>query len=49
MPQTYLDKEAYDILKEIQDEMKNEGIKGATLGDSIRKLKIAYDRSKRAK
>jgi hypothetical protein len=43
MPQTYLDDEAFQILKEIQDGMKKAGTKGATLGDAVRRLKQGYD------
>jgi hypothetical protein len=46
MPQTYVDDEAYEILKGIQGQMKESGIKGATLGDAIRRLKLAYDRAR---
>jgi hypothetical protein len=47
MVQTYLDDEAYGILKDVQNEMKASGMKGATLGDAVRKLKQAYDLSKK--
>ena len=43
MAQTYLDNESLKILKDIRDEMKNAGMRGATLGDAVRKLKQAYD------
>lgn len=43
MAQTYLDDESLQILKDIRDEMKKAGMKGATLGDAVRKLKHAYD------
>jgi len=43
MAQTYLDDESLQILKNIRDEMKKAGMKGATLGDAVRKLKHAYD------
>jgi hypothetical protein len=43
MPQTYLDDESFQILKNIRDEMKKAGTKGATLGDAVRKLKQVYD------
>lgn len=46
MPQTYLDEESLQILKDVRDEMKNEGTKGATLGDAVRRLKQAYDEKK---
>ena len=46
MPQTYLDDESYQILKGIRDEMKESGMRGATLGDAVRKLKQAYDKEK---
>ena len=46
MPQTYLDKESLQILKDLRDEMKNAGTKGATLGDAVRRLKKAYDEKK---
>jgi len=46
VPQTYLDEDSWKILKDIQDEMKKSGIRGATLGDAVRKLKQAYDQQK---
>ncbi len=46
MPQTYLDEESLQILKDVRDEMRNEGTKGATYGDAIRRLKQAYDERK---
>ncbi len=46
MPQTYLDDESLQILKDIRDDMKNAGMRGATLGDAVRKLKQAYDKEK---
>lgn len=47
MAQTYLDDEALGLLKEVQKEMKDSGMRGATLGDAVRKLKQAYDLSKK--
>lgn len=46
MPQTYLDDDSLQILKSIRDEMKESGMRGATLGDAVRRLKQAYDREK---
>jgi hypothetical protein len=46
MPQTYLDDESLQILKDIRDEMKDSGTRGATLGDAVRRLKQAYDKEK---
>jgi len=46
MPQTYLDDESLQILKDIRDDMKNAGMRGATLGDAVRRLNQAYDREK---
>jgi len=46
MPQTYLDDESLQILKDIRDDMKNAGMRGATLGDAVRRLKQAYDSEK---
>jgi hypothetical protein len=43
MVQTYLDDESLKILKDIRDEMRKAGTRGATLGDAVRKLKRAYD------
>jgi hypothetical protein len=43
MAQTYLDDESFQILKDIRNEMKKAGMKGATLGDAVRKLKQVYD------
>ena len=43
MAQTYLDDESLKILKDIRDDMKNAGMRGAALGDAVRKLKQAYD------
>jgi hypothetical protein len=43
MPQTYLDEESLQILKSIRDEMKKAGMKGATLGDAVRRLKQGND------
>jgi len=43
MAQTYLDDESLQILKDIRDEMKKAGMKGATLGGAVRRLKQAYD------
>jgi hypothetical protein len=45
MPQTYLDDDAFQILKDVQEEMKKT-IRGATLGDAVRRMKQAYDASK---
>jgi len=45
MPQTYLDDEAFQILKDAQEEMKKAGILGATLGDAVRRLKQGYEKS----
>jgi hypothetical protein len=45
MPQTYLDDEAFQILKDTQEEMKKSGILGATLGDAVRRLKKGYEKS----
>ena len=47
MAQTYLDDESLQILKEIRDEMRTAGTKGATLGDAVRRLKQAYDEKTR--
>jgi hypothetical protein len=46
MPQTYLDEESLQILKDIRNEMKHAGMRGATLGDAVRRLKQAYDEKK---
>ena len=43
MAQTYLDDESLQILKDIRNEMKKSGMRGATLGDAVRKLKQAFD------
>ncbi len=43
MGQTYLDDEALNILREVQKEMKESGIKRASLGDAVRRLKQNYD------
>jgi hypothetical protein len=43
MPQTYLDEESLQILRSIRDEMKKAGMRGATLGDAVRRLKQSYD------
>lgn len=43
MPQTYLDEESLQILKGIKEEMKKAGMKGATYGDAVRRLKQGYD------
>lgn len=43
MPQTYLDEESLQILRSIRDEMKKAGMKGATLGDAVRRLKQGCD------
>ena len=43
MVQTYLDNESMQILRDIRDEMKKAGMRGATLGDAVRKLKRGYD------
>jgi hypothetical protein len=43
MPQTYVDVDAWQILKKMQEEMVESGIRGATLGDAIRRLKQGYD------
>ncbi len=43
MPQTYLDEESLQILRNIKEEMKNAGMKGATYGDAVRRLKQGYD------
>ncbi len=46
MTQTYLDEESLQILRDIRDEMKKAGTRGATLGDAVRKLKRVYDEKK---
>jgi hypothetical protein len=43
MPQTYLDEESLQILKSIKEEMREAGMKGATYGDAVRRLKQGYD------
>jgi len=47
MPQTYLDEESLQILKGIKEEMKKAGMKGATYGDAVRRLKQSYDEKMR--
>jgi hypothetical protein len=43
MPQTYLDEDAMKVLRSIKEEMNKAGMKGATYGDAVRRLKQAYD------
>ena len=43
MPQTYLDEESLQILRSIKEEMREAGMKGATYGDAVRRLKQVYD------
>jgi len=38
MPQTWLDDDAHKILKSVQEQMKENGHRGATLGDAVRQL-----------
>jgi len=38
MPQTWLDEDSHKILKSIQEQMKRDGHRGATLGDAVRQL-----------
>jgi hypothetical protein len=47
MPQTYLDEESLQILKGIKEEMRKAGMKGATYGDAVRRLKQGYDEKMR--
>jgi hypothetical protein len=46
MPQTYLDTESLQILKDVRNEIRTAGTKGATYGDAVRHLKKAYDAQK---
>jgi hypothetical protein len=44
MGQTYLDDEAHNILRAVRKEMQEAGMRGATLGDAVRKMKQIYDK-----